>query len=205
MKSEQLQRGITMVEVLVSIIVLSIGLLGIAGLQANVTKYKINSWSRAAVSVLLADISDRIRINSDLAGASFIVGTPYIADSVYIISDTWANQIAIEPTAPAVNCLTQVCSNSDLANYDLASWRILARKNLPLGSALLVGNKAMGFTATLMWFDKEFTDKGKSETSALLKASTCSGTEQGLAQQTCCPEIAKHSAGVRCANFQFLP
>src|SRR6218665_1084044 len=40
----QCTHGLTLVEVMVAIVVLSIGLLGIAGLQAATIKYKINTW-----------------------------------------------------------------------------------------------------------------------------------------------------------------
>src|SRR6218665_750793 len=66
--SLQCARGVTLVDVMVAIVVLSIGLLGIAGLQAATLKYKINTWARSSASTLLSDLSERVRINPDSAG-----------------------------------------------------------------------------------------------------------------------------------------
>src|SRR6218665_3339906 len=63
--SLQCARGVTLVEVMVAIVVLSIGLLGIAGLQAATLKYKINTWARSSASTLLSDLPERFRITPD--------------------------------------------------------------------------------------------------------------------------------------------
>ena len=65
------QAGFSMIEVLVVIVVLSFGMLGIAGLQASTAKFKINSWARSAASVQFSDLADRVRANPGQAGPSF--------------------------------------------------------------------------------------------------------------------------------------
>lgn len=71
------ERGVTMIEVLITIIILSFGLLGLAGLQARVQLAEIEAYQRAQAIVLLQDMVDRINANRrnsmDYAGAA--VGT----------------------------------------------------------------------------------------------------------------------------------
>jgi len=63
-----------MIEVLVAIVVLSIGLLGLAGLQANGIKLTQGSTFRWKASEVAADLADVMRANSaDFAGTSFTV------------------------------------------------------------------------------------------------------------------------------------
>src|SRR6218665_33044 len=69
--SLQCARGVTLAEVMVAIVVLSIGLLGIAGLQAATLKYKINTWARSSASTLLSDLWTRFRINPGYPGNRF--------------------------------------------------------------------------------------------------------------------------------------
>lgn len=199
------ERGASLIEVLVAIVVLSIGLLGIAGLQAATTKYKINTWSRSAASQLVSDLSERIRINPDVAGSNFTTGVN--AASSYALGTTWAAQ----ETRPTIDkdCAkaTIDCTPAERAAYDMASWRLRVRDAMPRGSVNVAGDKRDGFQVTLLWMDTEATDKGKSADSALVKPAICDGTEKGLAQQTCCPAAASVSnvAGVRCARFSFIP
>jgi len=62
------QRGMTLIEILVAIVVLSIGLLGLAGLQLKGLQVNQGSTYRWQAAVLAEDIADRIR--ADKAGAT---------------------------------------------------------------------------------------------------------------------------------------
>ncbi len=198
------ERGVSLIEVLVSIVVLSIGLLGIAGLQSSVARFQINTFSRAAMAGLYSDIADRIRVNTDVAGGNFITNVSDTA-SQYILSDNWATQKTATLTTPSPNCETAVCTTSERSAYDMMVWRQRVRTGLPQGAALLTGDRRDGITVTLMWYDKDFRDKGSAADSALMTSAACTGAENGLAQQTCCPAVAAAPAGVRCAGFSFIP
>ena len=67
-KSLSVQIGFTMIEVLVSIIVLAVGLLGMAGLAARTLNAEYESYQRAQALILLADIVDKINANRKAAG-----------------------------------------------------------------------------------------------------------------------------------------
>jgi len=60
-------RGITLVEVLVTVLVVSIGLLGLAGLQAASTQYNHSSYMRTHANNMAYDIADRMRANRQAA------------------------------------------------------------------------------------------------------------------------------------------
>ena len=57
------QRGVTLLEVLITIIILSFGLLGVAGLQARMQLAEMESYQRAQAIVLLRDMVDRVNAN----------------------------------------------------------------------------------------------------------------------------------------------
>lgn len=57
----QKQTGFTLIEILVTVIVLSIGLLGLAGLQATSFKFNSTAYQRSQATSLAYDIADRIR------------------------------------------------------------------------------------------------------------------------------------------------
>ncbi len=65
MKSlENSQRGFSMIEVLVSLIVIGVGMLGLSGLQIASMKGTNNAHSRNIANMLTMELSDRMRANS---------------------------------------------------------------------------------------------------------------------------------------------
>lgn len=215
MRTYKSVRGFTLVEMMVAIVVMSIGLLGVAGLQVVSAKYKINTWARANISGLVSDIGERIRVNSDVAGTNVMQGGVTALSEYRLDKDsavhTWDDQQADGLTITK-DCTATACTASERATYDLLAWRRQARALLPQGAAWLEGDKGAGFDVTLLWFDKEFTDKAGSADATdtanartLVKAPVCDGTETGFAQQSCCPADANAPAGVRCARYRFVP
>lgn len=96
--------GFSLVEVLVALLVLSIGLLGLAALQVTGIKFNHQSYQRTQATVLAYEIADRMRAN------------PQGLDS-YIISPS-----ATTPSYSA-DCAATVCTAAQLAAYDLNKWR----------------------------------------------------------------------------------
>lgn len=61
------QRGSTLLEVLITIVILAIGLLGLAGLQSRLQVSEMESYQRAQALVLLNDMASRITSNRNAA------------------------------------------------------------------------------------------------------------------------------------------
>ncbi|MBI5277311.1 MAG: type IV pilus modification protein PilV [Burkholderiales bacterium] len=68
------QRGTTLVEVLVTIIIISFGLLGMAGLQVRLQVSEMESYQRSQALLLLNDMATRITANRNNA-ASYVTST----------------------------------------------------------------------------------------------------------------------------------
>lgn len=96
------EQGFTLLEVLIAVLVLSIGLIGLAGMQMLGVKNN-NSAAMRTQSVFLAqDISDRMRANIANASSYVLTGTPACA---------------------GVCNITTGCSGAQLAAYDICQWR----------------------------------------------------------------------------------
>src|SRR5476649_2006655 len=67
------QSGMTLIEVLVSVLILAVGLLGAAVIQLNALKYTDSSRMTSQASFIAYDMMDRIRANS---GADYTVTPP---------------------------------------------------------------------------------------------------------------------------------
>jgi type IV pilus assembly protein PilV len=61
------ERGTSLIEVLVTIVIVSFGLLGLAGLQQRMQLSEMESYQRAQALVLLNDMASRITVNRGMA------------------------------------------------------------------------------------------------------------------------------------------
>lgn len=105
------QRGVSLVESLVALVVLSVGMLGIASLYVTSLKAGRTALTRTQAVTLVNDMLDRVRANSRARGA-------------YKLTTTAA------PT-PSGCSDSGGCSAAQLANDDLASWRTAVVGTLP--------------------------------------------------------------------------
>lgn len=75
--------GFSMIEVLVTLIIILVGLLGIAGLQMRAQVSEMESYQRAQALILMSDIVDRLNINRETINCFVVTtnttsGTPFI-------------------------------------------------------------------------------------------------------------------------------
>lgn len=83
-KYEMRQAGFTMLEVLISIFIVVLGLLGLAGMQVRMQQAEFESYQRAQALVLLYDMVDRINTHRGAASCFAFTtgtGTPYLGVS----------------------------------------------------------------------------------------------------------------------------
>lgn len=69
------QNGSTLIEVLVAVIILAIGLLGLAGLHTRLQVAEIEAYQRSQALILLNDIASRISANRTEA-SSYVLANP---------------------------------------------------------------------------------------------------------------------------------
>lgn len=62
------QRGLTMIELMVTVVILLVGLMGLAGLQSRLQQSEMESYQRAQALILLNDMASRIMANRLNAG-----------------------------------------------------------------------------------------------------------------------------------------
>ncbi len=99
------QRGASLLEVLIALIILSVGLLGVASLQGMSKAASYQSYQRTQATNLVDGIIERIRANPT-AAASYHTGlnTPLGGGT---------------KSTPSPDCSSSACTEAQLAAYDL--------------------------------------------------------------------------------------
>ena len=69
------QSGVTLIEVLVTLFVMAIGLLGLAGLQSTAVKDGVDTSRRSQVMWLVSELIERMRANPDGQATGYTVAT----------------------------------------------------------------------------------------------------------------------------------
>lgn len=132
--------GFTLIEIVVCVAILSVGLLGLMGLQATALKNVAGSYHRVQANLLAYDIADRVRLN--------FVADPNATAAEHAVNDQVLNQYQFIPfiipiTWKHAECLTTAgCSRLSMAQNDIFEWKTAVNNTLPLGRAGITCNRA---------------------------------------------------------------
>ena len=126
------QTGFSLVEVLITLVIMSVGMLGIAGLYVQSMQAGRTSMFRHHAVTLAGDVADRIRANPRAAAA--------YQDDVGANNNCVLGGIDCNPTAMAAN--------------DIFLWKAQAAETLPGGDVTIVLDNAVippTYSITVSW------------------------------------------------------
>jgi type IV pilus assembly protein PilV len=90
-----------LIELLVAVLIMAVGILGVAGLQVISLQQNRSALFRAEAVQLANDLMDRIRVNTDINYSALIDAEP----------------------AMTTSCITNSCSQAQMAAFDIAQWK----------------------------------------------------------------------------------
>jgi type IV pilus assembly protein PilV len=120
-------RGVTLVEVMIALLVLSLGILGMIGLKAAGLRHVTQANSRAVAALHAAEMLDRLRANPVRAQAG---------------------QYALAMTDPAP------VDPTGIVETDLAQWRARIVESLPGGSGSVLVQPDGLARVEIQWLDR---------------------------------------------------
>ncbi len=121
------EAGATLIEVLIAMVVLAIGLLGLAGLQATSIQSNHSAYYRSQATLLASDLADRMRANRTEA-----LTNAYLTNF---------------PTSSANNSVSGTA-----AEKDIAEWLNRLAVTLPDGTGKVEKDNAL-ITISIRWND----------------------------------------------------
>jgi type IV pilus assembly protein PilV len=151
-----LSKGFTLIEILISVVIMAVGVLGATGLQLRGLDANRATYFRTEATHLANDIVNRMQVNP--------------AD--YATIDTQSTYATGTPPVAPTNCTTTSCDPDQMAGFDLAQLYCGIRStdtagathatcttlgvtgSLPKGTATITRD-ANAYTVTIGWSDDE--------------------------------------------------
>lgn len=161
--------GVSLIEVLVSIVISSVGLLALAGVNAASMRYTKMSQYRATATQLANDMGERMRANkgSVTPGDGFLGGGYDFSGSSVATFSAQATKAVL----PSETCdlVTSNCTSAEIAALDMAQWRMLVRDQLPEGSVFMASQGTPPFAMDLwvVWRDPAVANDDEAPTTSL--------------------------------------
>jgi len=114
------QRGFTLLEVLVAIVVLSFGVLGVVGLQAMALQANKEARYQSTAVALARELGDMMRSTKDVAKNLSAAQNPYLVDFSSAL-----------PSAPT-DCFAAVCATPlAVAQFNMREWLVRVNNAVP--------------------------------------------------------------------------
>jgi type IV pilus assembly protein PilV len=126
------QNGFTLIEVLVAVIILAIGLLGLANLQTLSIRNNLSAYLRTQATWLADNIISRIRSNTVFQQINCNNGLQNYTIRQYTNNyngQTTAN--CPDPTKGSPNCTANYCDSQQIIQKDICEWATAIREILP--------------------------------------------------------------------------
>lgn len=132
------QSGFSLLEVMISIAVTSVGLFGLAGVQAVGLNNNHSAYQSSQATVLAYDIADRMRANASAVNS-------YLSSSM---TPVYARSLGAQ-----AGCIsTSGCSAAQMAQNDLYEWDSALTAALPGASASITLASGI-YTVSINWDD----------------------------------------------------
>ena len=135
------QHGISLIEVLVTLVIVAGGLLGTAGLMIYSMKLNKSGEFRTQAVLAASDLFERMEANKVAA-----------VNGSYIVASNTSTV-----TTAATNCSNAACNAASLANYDLNQWGTTVVSTLPQASWSVTSPAAgspRAYTVVINWTDR---------------------------------------------------
>ena len=145
----RLQHGLTLIETLVALVILSVGLLGIAALHVESVKSARSATLRTKAVTLATDMAEKMRANrTGTLGGDYICGPGDLGENHDCADD-------------ADGTATVACDPTQMADHDIWLWKeriANAQSGLPEGAtATITSDGALNpiFTISVTWEEND--------------------------------------------------
>ncbi len=137
-------KGFTLLELLIALFVLSIGMLGLAGLQLTSARFGQDAHMRNNITMATTEIIDQMIMRTGKANSA--------CNAASTLPSKCAMVATFAGSGAASNCDPLI--GNDPAN-DIACWKQSLANSLPEGDGTIVDNLDGTVTVTVTWRDRD--------------------------------------------------
>jgi type IV pilus assembly protein PilV len=142
-------RGFSLVEVMVALIIIAVGMLGIAKMQALGLSTTESSGTRSLVAIEAASLAASMHANRDywVGGPpppSFTVSVQTTGPGTYSTTIAGSAVLSANP-----NCQTGPCTPANIAAYDVNAWAASLAQVVPAALATITCNTSTPLSCTI--------------------------------------------------------
>lgn len=142
--------GTSLIEVMVTVVILAISLIGIAGLQIFGVRHNHSAYLRSQSTILAYDIFDRMRANRTISATT----------NAYLLN--FGDYVP--PASTDCSDDSQTCTPLEIARYDMAQWTQAVAGVMPDGEAQIQVQDLPDrriYTISLKWRDRRDTNDAR--------------------------------------------
>ena len=118
--------GFSLLEVMVSIVIVALGVIGVAGMQLAASRTTQQSALQTVALQLASEMAEKMRANDSQMKK--------LANNPFLQVD-YASATSGEPASPQKLCYDESCNGAELAAFDIYEWEMRIRSALPEGRA----------------------------------------------------------------------
>lgn len=107
-RSKKACQGFSLIEVMISVFILSVGLLGVASMQSSSIKMNVGAYNQSQANILIAEMLDRMRLNRD----EFLAGEYDMAAGVVV-----AAAVGLDCNASVAGCTSSQLASNDKRDF----------------------------------------------------------------------------------------
>jgi type IV pilus assembly protein PilV len=133
MRDRGCQSGVSLIEILASLVVVSLGILGVTALQMSGIRSANDGYLYSQAAALAEDMAERIRVNPQ-------------ARARYVLAMAASH-------STSTDCETSKCSSDEMASYDLRQWTTALAERLPDGAGAITyaAGSVNSYSLTVRW------------------------------------------------------
>jgi type IV pilus assembly protein PilV len=164
-------RGFSLIEVMVALIIIAVGMLGIAKMQALALSTTESSGVRSLVAIEAASLASSMHSNRDY----WVAGPPPAVTNVNVATTgpgTTSVSIDVSALSGAQDCAANPCTAAQMAAYDVQQWGAALAQIVPAALGTITCNNAtvpLACTIQITW--AENVTSGNNATAATSSAA----------------------------------
>lgn len=153
------QRGFSMIEVLITLVIILIGVLGMAGVQMLAINNTQTARSHSLAAIQASSLAASMQVNK-----AYWLTAPLTTDLSATMGAAWTGATIGGSANGTLNsstqdCATSTCTGAQLATYDLKNWALTLATVLPQGKGNVVCTGSNTLTPnicqiTVTWVEK---------------------------------------------------